>query len=362
MSKIVFRVDSGSHIGVGHIMRCLALARKLKEKNHDNYFVTNNHVGNINSVIEKDFKLELIGGGLQKALEENEKLNYKLWIGESLEEDLKNTNAFIDRIGGCDLFIVDHYAIDSEYEKKIKAGKIMVIDDLANRRHFCDILIDQNITADEKIYSSLLDKKSHLLMGPSFALLREEFKSLRSKVDPRHFDRQTRSILVFFGGADSEGLSLRFASIMGELLNKYEFHFVLKKTHRDFADLNQILLSHPHCTLHSFVENFGELMLKMDLFIGAGGTTSWERASLGVASVLVAVAENQMGNCKRLHETDNCYFIGRSSDLQSEDWLRFFAQIVSDESLWYRLRKNSFALVDALGTQRVAEEIKKVLC
>jgi UDP-2,4-diacetamido-2,4,6-trideoxy-beta-L-altropyranose hydrolase len=362
MSRIVFRVDSGYHIGVGHVMRCLTLAQKLKEKNHDIYFLTNNHAGNINSVIEKDFKIELISGGLQKALEESEKLNYKSWIGESLEEDLKKTNAFIERVDGCEIFIVDHYAVDSDYEKKINAKKIIVVDDLANRRHYCDILIDQNITADEKNYSSLLDKESRLLMGPSFALLRDEFKSLRTKVNPQLFNRATQSILIFFGGADVEGLTLKFVSMVSEFLDQYNFHFVLNKTHRDFVTLNKILKSYPNCTLHSFVENFGELMLKMDLFIGAGGTTSWERASLGVASALVAVAENQMGNCRRLHETENCYFIGRSCDLRAEDWLKFFTQIVPNESLWYRFRKNSFALVDALGASKVTDEIEKVLC
>lgn len=360
MKKIIFRVDSGDHIGVGHVMRCLTLAHALKKK-FDITFICKDHKGQAGNLIQKDFKLELLSGGVQRHLNPTEADNYVLWIGEPLEQDLKATNDFI-KSHGCDFFIVDHYSIDSAYEEKIKAPQIMAIDDLSNRNHFCDILLDQNITAKKENYLPLLKKEAKLLMGTQYALLREEFEILRQRVSPETFNRPTHKIVVFFGGADAEGLTLKMAKGLEDILKQYEFHFILSEKHSDSVELKSLLSPHKNCYLHSLVSNFAEMMLSADLFIGAGGTTSWERASLGVASAIVAMADNQLGNCLELKRTKNSFYLGKARELDSAAWKSFFTKIVPDQPLWYRYRKNSFSLVNARGTKRVVEEIEKVLC
>jgi UDP-2,4-diacetamido-2,4,6-trideoxy-beta-L-altropyranose hydrolase len=360
VKKIIFRVDSGLHIGVGHVMRCLTLARALKDK-FDVTFICKNHLGHISELIKKEFSLHLLSEGIQKSLSAKDSTDYVKWIGDGLAQDLQDTNDFVHK-NGCDLFVVDHYAIDATYEEKIQSHVVMVIDDLFNRTHFCDLLLDQNITAKKEKYNSLMKKTPKLLMGTSFALLRAEFQELRKQVDPSLFNRPIRKIVVFFGGTDSKGLTLKMAKAISGHLEKYEFHFVLDDKHVDHNELQTLLSHKKNCSLHSFVENFAQLMLSADLFIGAGGTTSWERATLGIASAVVAVAENQMGNCLELQRTENSYFLGKAEEIDQDVWDSFFSKIVPDQTLWYRYRKNSFDLTDGRGTDRVVEEIEKVLC
>jgi UDP-2,4-diacetamido-2,4,6-trideoxy-beta-L-altropyranose hydrolase len=363
MKKIVFRVDSGSHIGVGHVMRCLTLALELKKNNYEIHFIVKNHQKFMSEPIAEKFHLHILEGGSQKDLSSEEKLDYKLWLGQSAEEDLSATNSCLKEIGDVDLVVVDHYSIDATYEEKIYAKKILVIDDLMNRNHFCDLLLDQNVTAQEAGYRKLMNKSAAMcLMGPRFALLREEFQLLRAQVDQNYFNRPTKNILVFFGGADAKCNTLKLAKALDqEIFQKYSFTFVLNSQHSDFEQLKEIKNKYPLIKLVSFVENFGKLMGETDLFIGAGGTTSWERACLGVASALVAVAENQLGNCLELEKTDNIYYLGISEYVTSERWRSFLSEIVPDDSLWYRCRKNSFQMVDGLGAMRVADSIKQVL-
>lgn len=340
-------------------MRCLTLAHELKKQNVTIFFLSKDHTGNINSIIEENFKLHILSGGVKTPLSTSD---YSKWLGGTVQEDALSTNDFLKSIGGCDLLVIDHYALNSDYEKSIEAKNIMVIDDLANRTHKCNLLLDQNITASNEKYRSLLEGEAKLLLGPKYALLRNEFKDLRAKVNTLQFDRPVKKIVVFFGGSDADGLTLKLAKALGEVLKQYEFHFVLSDSHRDYGSLSKMLSRYPESYIHPFLKNFGELMLTADLFIGAGGTTSWERAALGGASAVVAVAENQVGNCQELHKNEVCYSLGRPGDLTGTVLQNFFSKIVPDQSLWYRYRKNSYALVDALGKERVVKEIETILC
>ena len=363
MKKIVFRVDSGNHIGIGHVMRCLTLAQKLKENHFDIYFLTKNHVGFSEKLFADHFPVKVLDCGVQRPLTLQEKADYKEWLGQSLEDDLKQTNLFIKDIGGVDLLIVDHYSLDENFEESVHAQKVMVIDDLMNRKHSCDLLVDQNITANIESYKLLSKKKeTHFLMGPSFALLRPEFLKARNLVKPELFERVVSNILVFFGGADEEGYTLKLAqSLEAKHFKNYHFTFILSTTHKDYSEMQLIQKNNPEVLHLSFAEDFAGLMLSSDLFIGAGGTTSWERACLGVASAVMAVAENQIGNCEYLQKSNIAYYLGPATDMNESKWNIFFEEVVTDKKLWNRYRKNSFDLVDGQGTQRVVDEIKKVL-
>ena len=137
--------------------------------------------------------------GLSNDLPGSQKSNYLAWLGESIAQDLEQTNRAIASIGDIDLVIVDHYALDSTFESGLNAKKVMVIDDLMNRKHMCDILLDQNITADEKTYHDLVDDfkpKTIFLLGPGFALLREEFRLIRQLVSSHVADREIKKIFI----------------------------------------------------------------------------------------------------------------------------------------------------------------------
>lgn len=361
--KIVFRVDSGFHMGIGHAMRCLTLALRLKNNGHEIFFITKNHLGFSEKIISDCFKLFVIDGGVSSELTTQAKKNYLAWLGEGWEADLKKTNNLIDKIGKVDLVVIDHYSLDERYERQLSSKYVMVIDDLMNRGHSCDILLDQNITASHSVYKNLLKNESAVtLLGPENALLREEFEILHTKVTIGDESRAIKSILVFFGASDVNGDCLKVAKALPlSDWSNYEITFILNSSHRDFSELASQIRPFPKARLWSFVENLADLMLTSDLFIGAGGTTSWERACMGIATALVSVADNQTAICKELDKQKICLFLGSSLEMNEMRWRDFFREIVPNNSLWYNYRNQSYKLVDGLGAKRVTLAVEKIL-
>ena len=143
--KVFFRTDSSNSIGNGHLSRCLTLASSINEKGIDITFISRKHDGNINDIITKNgFRLL----ELNSPDKNSSKLkSYEKWLGVNQKNDADETKKLIkNQKFKPDWLIIDHYALDSKWEKMLKpyVGKIMVIDDMANRTHDCDILLDHN--------------------------------------------------------------------------------------------------------------------------------------------------------------------------------------------------------------------------
>lgn len=202
MKSVAIRVDSSQVMGSGHLMRCLTLAERLRCEGTDVRFICRDLVGNpAHLAREKGFALELL-----PRREENSALTgYTAWLTVSQETDATETIAALERAGRAflDRLIIDHYAIDEVWEKHLRpyTKEIFVIDDLANRRHDCDVLLDQNFYRHmQHRYDGLVPTTCRLLLGPQYALLREEFYRVRETMRVR--DGSLRRILVFYGGSD----------------------------------------------------------------------------------------------------------------------------------------------------------------
>lgn len=363
MKKIVFRVDSGNHVGIGHVSRSLTLAEELSKNNYQISFITKNHSGYGHDMIAEKFKVFVIEGGVNRALEASERNDYKAWAGSTPEDDLKRTNKCLEEIKDVDLLILDSYSLDAAYEKELATKKVMVIDDLFNRKHFCDLILNQNITATDDSYKTLSEKSgTKFLMGPKYALLREEFKTLRLEVDQSKFTRETKKIMVFFGGKDVGGDTLKLVqSLDVDNYEKYNFHFLMDNAHKDYPAVMNILKNKPNVVVSGLSGDFAHQMKEADLFIGAGGATAWERSALGVASAIICIADNQLDNCLGLSKTENAFYLGQSLEMDSKKWNNFFSETVPDIKLWSRIRTNSFKLVDTLGSMRVSDSIRQLL-
>ena len=199
---IAFRVDASSEIGTGHFMRCLALAEELKQRGARTCFVSRHLSGPFQKMLDRgQHGIAHIAGATTG--EANQDLEHGHWLGTSQARDAADT---VDALSGrrWDWLVVDHYALDAFWESILRdaAAKILVIDDIADRKHDCDLLLDQNL--HEKGAERYLEKapsNCKILLGPRYALLREEFRSLRTQVVAR--DGAVRRILVFFGGIDA---------------------------------------------------------------------------------------------------------------------------------------------------------------
>lgn len=275
--NIVFRVDSSVEIGTGHVMRCLTLANQLRLAGANITFICRKLPGDLVSYIRS------FGINVEEILKN--------------EDDLDKMKVILDSHNlKVDLLIVDHYAIDVEWESKIRplVNKIMVIDDLANRKHDCDILLDQNYYIDiDSRYDELVPKECVLLLGPNYLLLRDEFREAAKNMTTR--TGEVKNILVFLGGSDSTNETKKVLLAIDQLSRKNDIfiNVVVGNSNPNKHEIKMICKNTTNTTFHCQINYMAKLMSVTDLTIGAGGATTWERCFLKLPSISIILAENQ---------------------------------------------------------------------
>lgn len=289
--KVVIRVDSSFIIGSGHLMRCLTIAEQIKSQiDAEIIFISRDLEKNMNYLVEKQgFELYI----LPKKPSNNKLLGYEQWLTATQQEDAEEVRGFLQK-QQVDLLIIDSYAIDYKWENIVRplVKKIMVIDDLANRKHDCDILLDQNYYADMKLrYQGLVPKYCNQLIGPEYALLREEFyvakKTLRKRIGI------IKNILVFFGGSDPSNETGKTLEALLQLKIYNITTNVVVGASNPHKDSIRLICEENNFNYLCQVKNMAQLMVEADLAIGAGGTTTWERCFLELPSIVIIIAENQ---------------------------------------------------------------------
>jgi UDP-2,4-diacetamido-2,4,6-trideoxy-beta-L-altropyranose hydrolase len=221
-----------------------------------------------------------------------DELAHSNWLGTSQAQDAQATiQALADQ--SWDWIVVDHYALDKRWESAVREScrKLMVIDDLADRQHDCDVLLDQNYYADMQTrHNGKVPVQCQLLLGPRYALLREEFRTLREKVKVRTGD--VKKILVFFGGVDADNYTSFAIQALAELNIMLQVDVVIGSQHPNREKIQQACINHGFIC-HVQTTRMAELMAVADLAIGAGGTATWERCCLGLPTISFCLAENQ---------------------------------------------------------------------
>ena len=302
----VIRADASTSIGSGHVMRCLTLAHRLKkEKNAKVVFVMRVLPGNLIGVVEKQ------GFEVLKLLPANQKYSlngYGLWLTVPMEVDARQTIDLLQpylREHGCDVvdrLIVDSYALDEQWELMLRpyCREIMVIDDLANRRHDCDILLDQNFYLNKDVrYAGLVPEHCKMLLGPEHALLREEFYEAKKHLRKR--DCTIKNILVFYGGSDLTNETEKAIKALVQLHDEgYNFtaDIITGVSNSRREKIEKICSKYQFFHYYCQVSNMAEFMNKADLMLGAGGSTTWERLYMELPALVTAVAENQVQGCR----------------------------------------------------------------
>jgi len=360
--NIVFRCDASIQIGTGHVMRCLPLADELARQGAKCYFICREHEGNLIDFIAKKgyetYRLEAVSLDSSKKNEAESTLFHSEWLGATQETDAK---LVLDIISGIqpNWLVVDHYALDSYLEEKVRphCNNILVIDDLADREHDCDILLDQNYGRSNRDYINLIPKDCLLLCGPKYSLLRSEFHSLREYSLKRRTNSELKSILINLGGVDKDNFTSKvIASLAKSPLPKdCKITIVAGSTTPWLSNLQNEASKLPWRTqVLCGVENMAELMAECDLAIGAAGSTSWERCCLGVPSILLCIAENQ----KMVIDSLSNKGIILSIDIDSINSVNInskIALIKKNLSTYIRL---SSEVTDGLGCNRVANKLR----
>ena len=345
--NVVFRVDSSSQIGSGHLMRCLTLAEKLrKEKDARIYFVMRNLEGNLIDIVqEKGFEVFILNRvELDDSLE-----GYARWLTVSQERDAYEVANIFKEIENIDLLVVDSYAIDIIWESIIRpyVKRIIVIDDLANRKHDCDMLLDQNYYKNKDYrYEGLVPKACKLFLGPQYAILREEFYKARKHLKSR--DGNIKNILVFFGGVDLTNETRKTLEAIIKFDKKdITVNVIVGQSNPHKEDIKKICDKYPYMNYYCQVNNIADFMNQADLAIGAGGTTTWERCFLGLPSIVIAVAENQVEIAEDCNEVGYIKYLGFCKDVTTDD-ISSIIQIMYGIEI---VNMNNKILGDFCGTQ-----------
>ena len=320
----VIRADASTSIGSGHVMRCLTLAHRLKkEKNAKVVFVMRVLPGNLIGVVEKQ------GFDVLKLLPANQKYSlsgYGLWLTVPMEVDARQTIDLLQpylREHGCDVLdrlIVDSYALDEQWEQMLRpyCREIMVIDDLANRRHDCNILLDQNFYLNKDArYAGLVPEHCKMLLGPEHALLREEFYEAKKHLHKR--DDTIKNILVFYGGSDLTNETEKAIKALVQLHDEgYNFTADVITGVSNFRREKIKNLCSKYQFLHYYcqVSNMAEFMNKADLMLGAGGSTTWERLYMELPTLVTAVAENQIQGCRDCSQAGFIEYLGINDNVR----------------------------------------------
>ena len=342
-----FRVDSSPIIGMGHLMRCLTLANGLKKRGFECYFICRDFEGNgAQRFIGNDFPLELLS---IEGLELNEN-----WLGVPLEKDITDTVDIVAQTP-IDWLVIDHYEIDQQWEKEFRAKfpetKIMVIDDLV-RAHDCDLLLDQTYGRTEDEYRPIVSESAQLCLGTEFALLREEFIALRSQVQQKP-DNNEPHIFVTLGGGDQGNPLRTIGKALRELAQKYSFSATVITGDVPDEHLSDYKSIGDNIELISFSNDIAAEMVKADFAIGAGGGTSWERCCLGLPTVVLTIADNQIEISRILNEKE-----ASLSVLTVKQEIADAAEkLLSDPTLVAKMSENAASLCDEKGVARVVDNI-----
>jgi UDP-2,4-diacetamido-2,4,6-trideoxy-beta-L-altropyranose hydrolase len=359
MMKIIFRTDASLQIGTGHVMRCLTMADALQASGANCHFICREHPGNlIDQIRQRGYTVSALPAGSEDAVPNDpadvEQPGYAAWLGVDWATDAMQTKVAAGETEG-DWLITDHYALDARWEQALRSicRNLMVIDDLANRPHDCDVLLDQNFFQDGgKRYNNLIPPSCTRLLGPQYALLRPEFSEARKQLKKKSGD--IRFIFIFFGGSDSDNLTGRvLEAISSQELCHLEIDVVLGRNNPHRAEIEQQIAARPRSRLHIEVENMAELMAKADLALGAGGCTTWERLCLGLPSLVITVAENQVPFTRDLHQEGYLTWLGGLDVVSSDDIRQALVKTCQDTGTYRQsLRGKSLVLGD--GTAQVA--------
>ena len=355
--RFAFRVDSSLEIGAGHVMRCLTLADALREQGAECTFVSRDNEGSqlarIAASGHRLAKLPAADGG---ASQDAGAPAHAAWLGAGWREDARQTQAAL-AAAQPDWLVVDHYGIDARWERELAAacGRLMAIDDLADRAHDCALLLDQTLGRAPSEYSARVPRDCLLLTGAEHALLRPEFAQAREAALARRGSAPLRRLLVSMGGTDlSNATSRVLAAIASDAaLADLDLTVVMGGASPWLGAVEAQLSAMPQSSqLHVDVAAMAPLMQAADLAIGSAGTTSWERCCLGLPAILLVLADNQRTVASPL--------VAAGAALRMHDYSSLAGQVRAlraDPDALARISAAAARVTDGLGALRVREKL-----
>lgn len=356
--QVVFRTDASLDIGTGHVMRCLTLAEVLREKGAKCRFVCRDHPGNLFDLIrQRGFDVHALAvPQIASSPPSSGRGVYADWLGVDWAVDAAQTLSALGE-SVIDWLIVDHYALDARWEKRFHqvCQRVMVIDDLADRPHDCDLLLDQNLGRMAADYSDFVPERCRVLAGPEYALLRPEFASARDESLARRATPELRHVLVALGGVDKDNVTVRVLDALRACpLPVKSVITVVMGPHAPWADQVRGKAEKMPWTTTVLVnvQDMARLMAASDLAIGAAGISAWERCCLGLPTLTIVLADNQRKGAAALEARGAAILVGEPDQLAQG--LPGKIAYLSDLQKLQVMQQACSLLTDGAGASRLA--------
>ena len=289
-----------------------------------------------------------------KEVDFDNKLAHSHWLGVTQQQDADDCINILKK-EKIDWLIVDHYAIDEDWQCKLKPyyNKLMVIDDLANRRHQCDVLIDANfVKGYSQRYENLVKTSCAALLGPDYCLISHEYNNPDLLL--RESSGLVGRVLLYFGGVDQfnlSGLCLDVFSI--DELKHIDLDIVIGAMNQNHESLSIAGVKRGKTTLHSSIPHLAKLINSADLALGAGGVTTWERMYLGLPSMIISIAENQVLGAETLSENKFATYLGFHTEITKKSLANAITAKISNSSEILQESLAGKKLVDGKGVFRI---------
>ena len=369
-TKFAFRVDASLQIGNGHVMRCLTLADALVTRGAKCQFICRDHPGNLIDFIRaKGHSVHTLPlaptlGAAEAASASDYAdplLVHHAWLGANQAQDADACTPIL-AAQRPDWLIVDHYALDAHWERALEPhyNKLMVIDDLADRPHACNLLLDQTFGRDSADYHHLVPTDCRLLCGSQYALLRPEFAIMRPYSLQRRARPALRELLITMGGVDRDNVTCQVLQALHTCPLPTDCRItVVMGAKAPWLDAVRTQAQYmPWATrLLVGVRDMAQVMAESDLAIGGAGATSWERCCLGVPTIMLVLAENQRAVARGLERSDAAKIIdlGQCKTMLLGELL---VPLITDTAQLLRMSKCAASIVDGSGASAVMLEME----
>ena len=370
--RIAFRTDASLQMGSGHVMRCLTLADALRAKSAQCHFISRAHPGHLMEVIrQRGFMVDSLVAPVQQAqaaikngstTEQDQQSNpqqkpaHAAWLGSTWQADAQETATVLASLQP-DWLVVDHYALDQRWEGALATHyrQLLVVDDLADRPHRCNLLLDQNLGRQPQDYAGLVTTHSQMLTGPHYALLRPEFSTLRPySLQRRQAQPVLRQLLISMGGVDQPNATAQVLRALKTcaLPADCRITVVMGLTAPWLQNVQALATQMPWPTdVVVNVNDMAQRMADSDLAIGAAGSTSWERCCLGLPTLMVVLAKNQQSGAQAMEAAHAARLIGGVSDIATQLPLAV-AELIESERQG-RMSLAASAVADGRGVEKV---------
>ncbi|SPJ34385.1 UDP-2,4-diacetamido-2,4,6-trideoxy-beta-L-altropyranose hydrolase [Kushneria phyllosphaerae] len=359
---VAFRVDASLEMGTGHVMRCLTLARALSQQGVTCHFLCRDHTGHLMGAIEANgFSVHALSNADSNgsAPQGTGVPAHAHWLGASWQQDAEQSRSIIQDIGP-DWLVVDHYALDARWENAVlpEATRLLVIDDLADRPHAADALLDQNLGRQAEDYEHLVPGHCHLMIGPQYALLRPEFAQWRPySLERREHRRECQELSISLGGVDKDNVTgiVLNALQQSDLPARCHVTVIMGATAPWLGSVREQAAKLPWSTeVVVNVDDMARRMANADLAIGAAGSTSWERCCLGLPTILLVLASNQREVAASL-ERQGAAIVVPAGDISQA--LPLALHTLASANALDQASRYSACLLDGQGTSRALQVV-----